>query len=370
MQIPCSKKIHSIVSYFIQIPFKFNLQFNRLLLKSSSLYFVLGVGEMFLDAPIGYSELSGSPSLPTNSLKLPDFVKHEDSCHCLFCTNVNYQLIVLAAMNAEAYLNFFLKNNLVAEDYFNGTMRYYSSMEQNDKSFSKKTTELLGVDVLPSFKTLFCQDYCWLLLNYGHYLLYHGKIVYRYHFLCYIYWVNIFAGNNNKAMSINFKLLECINSRKYENYYLYNEVLYQKLNIQYAMMSNENDQNAGNLLAELTIEDDILSPVKTPENRSSLNNFLAELSWTCKSPIGKPIKKYARKAIKFDDDSGSESNSQKTAKKPKQNRTKKLYQSKTPKRTPLDFIDIDGNYDILRERINDCAARSLTCFSTLFKITL
>lgn len=130
---------------------------------------------MSLDVPVSRNVLSGSPVLCAKQFKLPDFTEHVDECDCFFCTSAEYQLTLLGAIHAEANMNAFLKNSITAEDYFSGALRYYCLLEQMAPSYGRKAAKLLGADLLLSTKVSFSQNYCWLLLDYGNFLLENGK---------------------------------------------------------------------------------------------------------------------------------------------------------------------------------------------------
>lgn len=107
-------------------------------------------------------------------------------------------------------------------------------------------------------------------------------------------------------------MLECVTQTKYENFYLYNEALCQQCNIEYGVSQDGNNSNAGNIIANLSTEDDFLPGVKTPDNTNK--SFLRDLVKLDKSPVTKPVKKYARKAIKFEEESATAAKSQRATK--------------------------------------------------------
>ncbi|CAH1959244.1 unnamed protein product [Acanthoscelides obtectus] len=168
--------------------------------------------EMVLDEPVKRGRSQGAPLSPifdTQPFQTPSFVHHPKSCICIFCSCLQYQILVLEKARLDALIHIKRGNFSVANDVLANALHFYDSCDTKYRYLQDTLGNILNKDLVPKFDDVSLQTYGGVLLDYS----YHLRRI----------------ENKEKATDTNLKLLQILLPKKSEYVYLHHEAAMQRL---------------------------------------------------------------------------------------------------------------------------------------------
>nr|CAI5851941.1 unnamed protein product [Callosobruchus analis] len=208
--------------------------------------------EMVLDAPELSRYRSASPIFDVQPFQIPSFVNHSKACSCVFCSCLQYQILVLEKFRLDALINIKRKNYDAALDILEGALQFYECCESRYTYLQNTLGDMLKKDLFLGFEDAVFQAYGSVLLDYGYHLRR--------------------TGNKEKAFDVNLKLLQLLQPRKAAYIYLNDEAAVQRLGyltVPDIVLPVEEDIND-----ELEDEAAVKHFEKTPEGKQAKVVFL------------------------------------------------------------------------------------------------
>nr|CAH7740074.1 unnamed protein product [Callosobruchus chinensis] len=165
--------------------------------------------EMVLDEPEHSGYRSVSPIFDVQPFQIPSFVSHSKTCSCIFCSCLEYQILVLEKARLDALINIKRENHTAAMDILASALQFYECCDSRYKYLQNTLGDKLKKDLVPSFEDAAFQAYGSVLLDYSYHLRR--------------------TGNKDKAIDVNLKLLQLLLPRKAAYVYLHHEAAMQRL---------------------------------------------------------------------------------------------------------------------------------------------